>query len=146
MSMSRTAKRLAERKEKLHTAFTTLKSMSKQIYYDEINRIKTLLIGYSEYYQEKYPNITEEGSFNENLKIKNLIKDLIIKTKEDIFITENDKYLIKNEALKLLAENTGCVEDCKISEIILEELKNKQIIDKNYIDYYYSHENTGRWK
>jgi hypothetical protein len=53
---------------------------------------------------------------------------------------------LKNELLKLLAENTGCVDDCKISEIIIKELIDKKTITKNDVDYYRKNENTGRWK
>jgi 6-pyruvoyl-tetrahydropterin synthase len=118
-------------------------NMSEQIYYDEINRINTLLNEYYKNYQKNYLNINED--FNENLKIKNNIKDLIIEIRNNTSLTENNKQLIINELLKLLAENTGCVEDCKISEVILDELKDRKIIDKNNIEYYYFNENTGRW-
>jgi hypothetical protein len=117
--------------------------MSEQIYYEKINRIKTLLNEYYKNYQKKYSGINDD--FNENLKIKNNIKELIIEIKNDASLAEKNKQLIINESLKLLAENTGCAEDCKISEIILDELKDKQVIDDNNIEYYYSNENTGRW-
>jgi hypothetical protein len=118
-------------------------NMCGQIYYEEINRINALLNEYYKNYQKNYINGNED--FNENLKIKNNIKDLIIKIRNDASLTENNKQLIINESLKLLAENTGCAEDCKISEIILNELEDRQIIDKNNIEYYFSNENTGRW-
>jgi hypothetical protein len=78
--------------------------------------------------------------------VKNSIKELIIKTRNDISLTEDKKQMIINDSLKLLAENTGCVEDCIISEKILNELRDKDIIKQNDIDYYNSNENTGRWK
>jgi hypothetical protein len=120
-------------------------NMCGQLYYEEINRIHTLLNEYYKDYQKKYLTIHENEYFNENLKIKNNIKELVIKIKNDASLTENNKQLVINESLKLLAENTGCVEDCKISEIILNELKDRQIIDENNIEHYYSNENTGRW-
>jgi hypothetical protein len=120
-------------------------NMCGQIYYKEINHINTLLNEYYKNYRKNYLNIDENEDFNENVKIKNTIKELIIKIRNDNSLTENNKQLIINKSLKLLAENTGCVEDCIISEIILNELRDEQVIDENNIEHYYSNENTGRW-
>jgi hypothetical protein len=111
----------------------------EKIYFNELNKIINSL---NEYYQ----NINDDENYNKNLSIKSSIKNLIIKAKNDIYLLENKKQIIINDLLKLLAENTGCVEDCIISEKILQELKDENIIKQNDIDYYYSNENTGRWK
>jgi hypothetical protein len=58
-------------------------NMYGQIYYEEINRINTLLNEYYKNYQKNYLNINGNEDFNENLKIKNNIKDLIIKIRND---------------------------------------------------------------
>src|SRR5215470_7439862 len=116
----------------------------EKIYESKINKINNLL---NKYY-EKLRNgqfSNDEDDYNENLKIKNGIKELIIDINNNDNIFENEKQLLKNEILKLLGENTGCVEDCKIAEIILNELVEKNIINKNNVNYYYSNENTGRW-
>jgi hypothetical protein len=115
----------------------------EKIYFDELNRITNSL---NKYYEESHQNINKDEDYTKNLNIKNNIKDLIIKAKTDISLREDEKQIIINDSLKLLAENTGCVEDCMISENILNELRNKDIIKQNDIDYYNSNENTGRWK
>ena len=79
-------------------------------------------------------------------KFKNLIKNLIISIADDFSLSENQKNGIINKSLKLLAKNTGFVEDCQIAEKILEELSNKGIIKQKNINYYYENENTKRWK
>ena len=71
---------------------------------------------------------------------------MIINIASDISLSENQKNKRINEVLKLLAENTGCVEDCQIAEKILDDLFNKKIIKQKNIDYYYENENTRRWK
>ena len=113
----------------------------ENIYKNELDSINILL---NEYYKKSY--INEEESYCESLKIKNNIKNLIIKISCDFLLTENQKNEKINEILKLLAENTGCVEDCQISEKILDDLSNKGIIKQKNIDYYYENENTGRWR
>ena len=113
----------------------------EKIYKKELDSINILL---NEYYKKSY--INEEDSYYENLNIKNSIKNLIIKIYYDIKLSENKKNERINETLKLLAENTGCDEDCKIAEKILKDLSNKGIIKQKSIEYYYEHENTGRWK
>ena len=113
----------------------------EKIYKNELDCINVLL---NEYYRKSY--INEEDSYCEILKIKNLIKNLILKIAGDIILSENQKTERINEALKLLAENTGCVEDCQIAEKILNDLSDNGIIKQKNIDYYYENENIGRWQ
>jgi DNA-directed RNA polymerase beta' subunit len=116
----------------------------EECYQNKINEINILL---NDYYEKERNNffVNGEDNYKENLKIKNNIKELIINVVVNISISEIEKQSIKNELLKLLAENTGCVEDCKIAEIILNGLKEKKIINQNEINYFYSNENIGRW-
>ena len=116
----------------------------EKYYENKINEINNLL---KNYYEDERNGkfLNNEDDYNENLKIKNKIKELIIDVNNDDNIFENEKQSLKNKILKLLGENTGCVEDCKIAEIILKELIEKNIINQNNVDYYNSNENTGRW-
>jgi hypothetical protein len=118
----------------------------EKTYFDELSGIIRSLNEYYRYYEENYPNINKDEDYGRNLNIKNRIKELIIKAKNDISLAEDKKQMIINDLLKFLAENTGCVEDCIISENILKELKDNNIITQNDIDYYNSNENIGRWK
>jgi hypothetical protein len=111
------------------------------------NKINEINISLNNYYENERNGIfiNEKDSYNENIKIKNIIKELIIAVNDTVSISEIEKQSIKNKLLKLLAENTGCAEDCEIAEIILNDLIKRNIINQNDIDYYYSNENTGRW-
>jgi hypothetical protein len=116
----------------------------EEYYQNKIDAINTAL---SDYYEKERNNIfsNEEDSYNENVKIKNNIKELIIKANDDASISIIEKQAIKTGLLKLTAENTGCVEDCEIAEVIINDLKEKNIINQNDTDCFYSNENTGRW-
>ena len=113
-------------------------------YENKINDINNLL---KDYYENQINGefLNDEENYNENLKIKNKIKELIIDVNNDDNILVDRKQSLKNKILKLLGENTGCVEDCKISEIILKELLEKNIINQINVAYYNSNENTGKW-
>jgi hypothetical protein len=88
----------------------------------------------------------EEQEFNENKNIKNIIKEIIIDAHNDKNITENEKAVIIGNSIILLAENTGCVEDAKIAENILNELFEKyKIITQKDIDVFYKNAAIGRW-
>jgi len=116
-----------------------------KIYKKKINEIKTFLSNYYEN-ERKGKFINDEENYKENLRIKNIIKELLINLSRNISISEPQKQLQKNEIIKLLAENTGCVDDCKISKIIINELLEKNAINQSDLDYYYLNENTGRWQ
>ena len=117
----------------------------KEIFENKIVEINALLNCY--YEKERNGQFkNNEENYNENFVIKNKIKELLENVNSSNTITENVKQLLKNELLKILAENTGCVDDCKISEIIIKELIDKKAITKNDVDYYRENENTGRWK
>ena len=110
--------------------------MSKN-YSIELNKIEHFL---SEYY--------ENDPFNEqkNRFIKNKIKNLIIVAHDDTTVPEEDKQTVINAALTLLAENTGCVEDCEISETILHDLYDDlKIITQKDIDDFYKNSPANRW-
>jgi hypothetical protein len=111
------------------------------------NKIDEINILLNNYYEKERNNIftNKKDDYNENLRIKNIIKELIVKINDDVSIYDVEKQSIKNGLLKIMAENTGCVEDCEIAEIILNDLKQKDIINQNDIKYFYSNENTGRW-
>jgi hypothetical protein len=117
----------------------------ENLYENKINEINNLLNSYYEKERNRQFSNSEEN-YNKNLKIKIKIKELIINANDNTIISEKEKQILKNKLLKLLAENTGCVEDCKIAEHILKELVKENIINQNNVDYYYSNENTGRWK
>jgi len=104
----------------------------------ELEKIEQLL---NEYY--------EKDPFNEqtNKFIKNKIRELIISKYETKKMSETEKQTIINASLKLLAENTGCVEDCEIAEVILEDLfEKRKIINQKDIDDFYNNSAIRRWK
>ena len=111
------------------------------------NIIEEINILFDNYNKELRNNIFEnEEDFNENLNIKTKIKNIIIIVNNDNTLSNTEKNIIVNNLIKLMAENTGCVEDSKITENILNDLKNKGIIRKENIEYFYENENIGRWK
>jgi hypothetical protein len=88
----------------------------------------------------------DEHEFNENKNIKNIIKEIIIEAHNDKDITENEKADIIGNFIILLAENTGCVEDTRIAENILNELFEKyKIITQKDVDVFYKNASIGRW-
>jgi hypothetical protein len=126
-------------------------SFIKNIGYDKLNYenifniIVILLDNYYENLCEK--RFKNEGDdFNENMNIKNTIKELIISANNDKNLLGNKKEDITKKLLIILAENTGCVEDTKIAENILNELYDKyNIITKSDIDDFYKNAAIGRW-
>ena len=90
----------------------------------------------------------ENDPFNEqtNRAIKNKIKELIIVAHDDTTLSGAEKQTVINAALTLLAENTGCVEDCEILESIFHELFDKRkIINQKDIDDLYKNSPVNRW-
>ena len=91
----------------------------KEYFENKIIEINTLLNCFYEKERNGHFKNNEEN-YNENFLIKNKIKELLENVNSNNTISENSKQLLKNELLKLLAENTGCVDDCIISEIIIK--------------------------
>ena len=111
--------------------------MSKKKYMVELEKIEQLL---NEYYENNPLNKQT------NETIKNKIKDLIIIVHEDTMLSETDKQTFISTALTLLAENTGCVEDCEIAETIFRDLFDKRkIISQTEIDDFYENSPVNRW-
>ena len=117
----------------------------KNKYRKEIIQIYENLNKYYKNFRDNYPNINEDEEFNKNKQIKNNIKEKIITINNDITLSKKEKCNTINEFLRLLAENTGCIEDYQISNEILSELENQNIINQDNINYYSKYENMGRW-
>jgi hypothetical protein len=123
----------------------------KEMIYKKINYqikiyfVKILLNNfYDDQIEKQFENAEHE--FNENKNIKNIIKEIIIEAHNDKDITENEKADIIGNSIILLAENTGCVEDTKIAENILNELfENYKIITQKDVDVFYKNVSIGRW-
>ena len=117
----------------------------KNKYRKEIIQIYEKLNEYYKNFRDNYQNINEDEEFIKNKQIKNIIKEKIITINNDKTLSKKEIYNSINEFLRLLAENTGCMEDYQISNEILSELENKNIINKDNINYYSKYENMGRW-
>nr|MBF0970665.1 hypothetical protein [Alloprevotella tannerae] len=97
---------------------------------------------------EDYYNIdynSDEEDFQANKFNKQRIEELIVQVKRDDTILISNKSTLINEALMLLAKNTGCAEDEEISEEILNRLLATQTIVQQDIEYYSKLKSTKRW-
>jgi len=113
------------------------REMMSRKYMVELETIKQLL-------DEYYKSNSLDKQTNET--IKNKIKELIIFAHEDTALKETDKQTVISTALTLLAENTGCVEDCEIAETIFRDLFNKRkIISQKEINNFYENSPVNRW-
>lgn len=97
-----------------------------------INNLKMQIF---EYYKMSFENEIEDYEYNKKLKQK--LKDVIIENKNDSSIIE--------KALLVLAETTGCAEDHKIAEEIMDSLFKLGIINNEQLNFYYNNVATGRW-
>ena len=89
--------------------------------------------------------ISNEEERNNNLEIKSSISHFIFSVSENKNIAENDVALLINEAIIVLAEQSGCQEDLEISEEILADLESKGIIDQSHYDLFYNKSSSSRW-
>lgn len=110
-------------------------------YESEINIIKNSL---TNYYNKQFKS--EEEAYIENKRIKGQIKKLIIQVNNDRTLSETNRGCVIKVGLKLLAKNTGCVEDIEIAESILDSLFNEmEILSQEDIDNFYEQYSSRRW-
>ncbi len=89
----------------------------------------------NEYYQMFFEN--EREDYNYNKLLKNRLKELVISQKG------NEKNI--NSILLVLAKNTGCVEDEKIAEEIIDYLYENKYINSENMSIFYDNKSTNRW-
>lgn len=111
-------------------------------YKKELDRISAIL---EDFYAAKFASSEKENQTN---KInKQQIRDLIVRIKQDQHLSEAEQQYLVNEALMLLAKNTGSAEDSEIAEEILDHLFFElKLIHQNDIDRFYQFSATRRWE
>jgi len=103
---------------------------------DYLKEIEAIELEIEAYYSMSFTS--EKESYNKNKLIKNKLKKVIIE------LNNNHEKEIE-QALFVLARNTGCVENQEIAEEIIEHLHENNFIDTTHINYFYENINTGRW-
>jgi len=72
---------------------------------------------------------------------------LFLRIKQDQHLSEAEQQHLVNEALMLLAKNTGSAEDSEIAEQILDHLFFElKVIYQHDIDRFYQLSTTRRWE
>lgn len=111
-------------------------------YKKELNKISVIL---ESFYTAKFTSSKKEYKTNQTNKQQ--IRQLILKIKQDQHLSEAEQQHLVNEALLLLAKNTGCAEDSEIAEEILDHLFFElKLIHQNDIDRFYQFNATRRWE
>ncbi|MDC9598099.1 hypothetical protein [Xenorhabdus anantnagensis] len=101
-------------------------------------QLNTLSEELDAFYEKEYSS-SEEYSLR-NKPIKSKIIDLIISSND-----ENEDS-VKNDALFLLFDNTGCQEDVEILNEIISPLFDKKIINDESLDEYLNKSPLSRWR
>jgi hypothetical protein len=111
--------------KKINVTKDEIIDLIKKVKYEKLNyknRLDLINILLNDFYdnQIKKQFKSEEQEFNENKIIRNIIKEIIIAVYNDRNISKKEQKIIIKNSLLLLSENTGCVEDTKIAEYILD--------------------------
>lgn len=111
-------------------------------YKKELHRIRTTI---ENFYTVKFTSSEKE---NETNKInKEQIGQLLVSIKEALDLSGAEQELLVNEALMLLAKNTGSAEDSEIAEEILDHLFfDLKVINQSDIDQFYNLCASRRWE
>lgn len=116
--------------------------MAMGTYKNELDRIKVII---ENFYLAKFASSEEE--YETNKINKEQIGQLIVRIKEAQDLSEPEQQDLVNEALRLLARNTGNAEDSEIAEQILDNLfLDLKVVNQNDIDRFYQFNATGRWE
>jgi len=111
-------------------------------YKKELERISAML---KNFYTAKFKSSENEYETNQTNKQK--IKQLIQRIKQDQHLSEAEQQHLVNEALMLLAKNTGSAEDNEIAEKILDHLFFElKVINQADIDQFYQFSASQRWE
>lgn len=102
-----------------------------------LERIKNVEKLISKYYEMSFEN--EKDDYNFNKSIKESLKQIIVESD-----SQNDK--VKEQALLVLAQSSGCAEDQEIAEEIIDDLFDNKLINNRQLDYFYENLGTKRWE
>ncbi|MCH5719820.1 hypothetical protein [Niabella hibiscisoli] len=86
-------------------------------YKQELDRISAIL---KNFYTAKFTS--SEKEYETNKTNKQQIRQLVVRIKQDQDLSGAEQQYLVNEALMLLAKNTGSAEDSEIAEQILDHL------------------------
>ncbi|WP_421849503.1 hypothetical protein [Marinomonas sp.] len=90
----------------------------------------------------------EDEEYQVNKLSKDSVLSFILEQNDNLknnLISRDDFIKLFNRCVLLLVGNTGCSEDFEILELILDELYNKKLIDKNKYNEIINGSNLGRW-
>jgi tRNA U34 5-carboxymethylaminomethyl modifying GTPase MnmE/TrmE len=113
-----------------------------ETYRKELDKIRDTI---AKFYTVKFASSEQE--YETNKLNKEQIGQLLIRIKEARDLSGPEQKHLVTEALKLLAENTGCVEDSEIAEEILDHLFFEvKVINEIEIDQFYEFSANRRWE
>lgn len=113
-----------------------------ETYKKELDKITAI---FENFYTVKFTS--SEKEYETNKMNKQQIRQLIVKIKQAQDLAETDQQYLVNEALMLLAKNTGSAEESEITEEILDHLFFElKLIHQNDIDLFYQFNSTRRWE
>jgi len=111
-------------------------------YKKDLVRITAIL---ENFYTAKFTS--SEKEYETNKTNKQQIRQLVVRIKQDQHLSETTQQYLVNEALMLLAKNTGSTEDSEIAEQILDHLYFElNVIHQNDIDRFHQFNSTQRWE
>lgn len=111
-------------------------------YKEELDRITAI---FENCYTAEFSSSEKESETNKSNKQQ--IRELIVGIKQAQDLSESEQQDLVNEALMLLAKNTGSAEDSEIAEQILDHLFFElKLIHQNDIDRFYQFSATRRWE
>ncbi|SMC36989.1 hypothetical protein [Pedobacter africanus] len=111
-------------------------------YKKELDRIRVI---FENFYTVKVTSSDKE--YETNKINKQQIQQLIVRIKQTQDLSQTDQQDLVNEALILLAKNTGSAEDIEIAEQILDHLFFElKIISQHEVDRFYQCNATRRWE
>ena len=96
------------------------------------------------YNQTNFLEIVFEWRNMDKVKVQSLIIDAFY-DKEKLIIDEKDYQKILRDGLKYFSDNTGCVDDLKVTEKLLDKLFDMKIIDSEMYRECIEHSACGRW-
>ncbi|WP_228007960.1 hypothetical protein [Citrobacter sp. BDA59-3] len=103
-----------------------------------IFQLKKISKKLNDFYSEEY--LYEEDEYLANKEIKAELVDFIIKS------NESSEFLLVQDALLLLFDNTGCQEDFEILDEIISPLFEKNILDDKLLEKYCNNSPLSRWR
>ncbi|MDU7195733.1 MULTISPECIES: hypothetical protein [Phytobacter] len=102
------------------------------------SQLKNLSKKLNDFYSEEY--LSEEDEYLANKEIKSELIEFIIKS------NDSSEFLLVQNALLLLFDNTGCQEDFEILDEIISPLFEKNILDDKLLEKYCNNSPLSRWR